>query len=490
MVGLITEFGMPGAAPGSSMVAAGINYVPTSVSAGPVAALVSIAVTPVNPTISLGGTLQLTATGTYSDASTRDLTAQVNWSTTDAAKATIDVNGLVTGVAFGSATIQATQGLTTGTVAVNVFQPTPSPAPPLGRSVSYQIDYAHSGFATFGAPLNFPFAPKWSVTLGGAANYPLIADGRVFVVTGWPGVPTLYALDKATGATVWGPVAVGGTWAGHAYDNGKIFVVERSGNVRAFNAGTGQQLWATQMPLQRVFDSPPTAKDGVVYVTGAGSAGTLFAVDQSNGSVLWSATVWNGGRSSPAVSDDGVFVSYPCQVYKLHPFTGNTLWRYNGPCEGGGGKTAVYANGKLYVRNPGIAPVAPVFDAATGTIVGDFSSESIPAFSTQTGYALSAGTLRAVDLVSGNTAWSFIGDGQLLLAPVVIDNHVIVGSGTGNVYALDAATGTEVWSGNAGAGIVAPDELGGNAMTGFGAGEGYLVVPAGNVVTAWHLSGP
>ncbi len=42
------------------------------------ATLVSIAVTPVTPTLSLGTTLQLTATGTYSDNSTQDLTSQVS----------------------------------------------------------------------------------------------------------------------------------------------------------------------------------------------------------------------------------------------------------------------------------------------------------------------------------------------------------------------------------------------------------------------------
>ena len=43
------------------------------------ATLQSIAVTPANPSIAKGPTQQFTATGTYSDSSTQNLTSQVTW---------------------------------------------------------------------------------------------------------------------------------------------------------------------------------------------------------------------------------------------------------------------------------------------------------------------------------------------------------------------------------------------------------------------------
>ena len=60
----------------------------------------------------------------------------------------------------------------------------------------------------------------------------------------------------------------------------------------------------------------------------------------------------NGDTSSPALSWDGVFLSYPCQVYRLDLFTGSVLWHYAGPCEGGGGKTAAYAGGRSTCATP------------------------------------------------------------------------------------------------------------------------------------------
>ena len=243
------------------------------------------------------------------------------------------------------------------------------------------------------------------------------------------------------------------------------------------------------MPNQYEFSSPPTAVNGIVYVGGAESGGTLYAVDEVSGNLLWTASVANGMDSSPAVSNDGVFVTYPCQAYKFDPLTGSTLWHYSGGCEGGGGRTPAYANGLLYMRD-WTNPLGLIFDAETGTLTGNFTATPIPAFSMQTGFFLSSGTLSAIDLSSHNILWTFTGDGSLVSAPIIINEYVVIGSSSGNVYVLDAATGSQVWSGNAGSPLAAPDETGSQALTGFGAGEGYLVVPAGNTLTAWHLSGP
>jgi outer membrane protein assembly factor BamB len=380
------------------------------------------------------------------------------------------------------------------------FSPNPSPLPPLRQSVAYQNDYAHSGFVTFGTPITFPANPTWSVTLNGAVSYPLIAGGKVYVATASPvtsggGSPygtSLYALDEQTGSVAWGPINIPGTyfWSGLAYDHGKIFVINFDGLMRSFDAATGLAGWSSQLPAQYAFTSPPTAINGVVYVGGAGSGGTHYAVDETNGNVLWKNPVSNGDHSSPSVSSDGVFVTYPCQAYKFDPLSGTSLWHYSGPCSGGGGRTPVYANGLLYMRDWS-STFGLIFNAATGIQSGNFSESSsapIPAFSTQIEFFQNNGTLQGIDLTTRNVLWSFAGDGYLVSAPIVIDQYVIVGSSSGNVYALDATTGTQIWNGAAGAAISGPDEQSvSQPLTGFGAGEGYLVVPAGKVLSAWHL---
>jgi serine protease len=70
--------------------------------------LTGLSVTPVDPIIESGAAIQLTATGTFSDNSTADLTGQVTWSSTAPGVATVSVSGLVNATGVGSATITAT----------------------------------------------------------------------------------------------------------------------------------------------------------------------------------------------------------------------------------------------------------------------------------------------------------------------------------------------------------------------------------------------
>ena len=74
------------------------------------ATLVSIAITPPTPVVARGGTLSLTATLTFSDASTLDGSSQVVWSSTNQLVATVDDAGTVTGIGGGATTIRASFG--------------------------------------------------------------------------------------------------------------------------------------------------------------------------------------------------------------------------------------------------------------------------------------------------------------------------------------------------------------------------------------------
>ncbi|MFT7169609.1 MAG: hypothetical protein ACI80K_002748, partial [Paracoccaceae bacterium] len=75
------------------------------------AVLVSITVTPPAASITMGSTEAYTATGTYSDVSTQDLTTSATWTSSTPATATVSnaggSEGLATAVALGSTTITA-----------------------------------------------------------------------------------------------------------------------------------------------------------------------------------------------------------------------------------------------------------------------------------------------------------------------------------------------------------------------------------------------
>jgi hypothetical protein len=90
----------------------------------PPATLVSISVTPANPSLVRGSMQQFTATGAYSDNSVQNLTTAAHWSSSNTSVASISnaagSNGAATATAAGTATITATAGSISGTTNLTV----------------------------------------------------------------------------------------------------------------------------------------------------------------------------------------------------------------------------------------------------------------------------------------------------------------------------------------------------------------------------------
>jgi uncharacterized protein YjdB len=82
--------------------------------------LVSIALTPQAPTVQIAATRQLAVIGTYSDATTQDLTASSTFVSATPASATVNSGGLVTGAALGTSVVTATSNGKSATTTVTV----------------------------------------------------------------------------------------------------------------------------------------------------------------------------------------------------------------------------------------------------------------------------------------------------------------------------------------------------------------------------------
>ena len=94
------------------------NTVNVNVSA---AVITSIQVTPSPVNVAKGQTQQLTATATFSDMTSSDISSSVTWTPIDTATATVSSAGLLSAVEVGNTTLTATKdGVTSNTVDVNV----------------------------------------------------------------------------------------------------------------------------------------------------------------------------------------------------------------------------------------------------------------------------------------------------------------------------------------------------------------------------------
>ncbi len=358
-------------------------------------------------------------------------------------------------------------------------------------TVTLRGDRTHDNRVT-GAP-EPPLGVRWAVELGTDVSYPVVAGGSVFVTVrpseDGPYGTEIVALDLATGGVKWRRAESGAYfWSGHAYDQGRLIVVNGDGRVRALSPATGAPLWQRQLS-QYSFSTPPVAYGGSIYLTGAGSGMTAYALRASDGAVQWEHSL-PSGAGTPAVDAGTVYVSMVCKhAVALSRATGAVRWEHNGDCAGGGEGTPALHGGRMYpLGDNGL-----VYDAASGATVGSADFHGAVAFADGTGYVPWLNGLLAVDARTWATRWRVPADSDTGLngeAPLVSGGHLYVGSESGYVAALDRSSGAVAWcastvgepvQGSTG-NVDRPD-------SGLGAGGGMLLVPAGRFLVAYGPGG-
>ncbi len=175
------NIGLTGVTPVSIASQVSIVSMSTAPSATVAAAtLSSIAVIPISPIVGgLGSTQQFTATGTYSDGSTMNITSQVTWASSNTAVATITSAGLATSVAAGIANITATlSGITSTSVTLTVIAPTLSsitviPASPSNLAAGLTQQFIANGTYSDSSTVNITSQVTWASSNTAAATVSL-----------------------------------------------------------------------------------------------------------------------------------------------------------------------------------------------------------------------------------------------------------------------------------------------------------------------------
>jgi Bacterial Ig-like domain (group 2) len=161
------------------------------------------------PQVTAGGTVQLKATGIYTDQSTQDVTSTVNWSSADTTVATVTpTGGLVTCVSTASTArqvlISALGTTATGNVQVLCLAPTLSAIavapqnPTLAAGGSLQL--TATATYSFGAPQNITALANWATSNPSVAT---VSGGLVICVAGANGAATISAASgSGSGSTL------------------------------------------------------------------------------------------------------------------------------------------------------------------------------------------------------------------------------------------------------------------------------------------------
>ena len=168
------------------------------------AELVSLAVTPQSPSVALGRTQPFVGTGTFTDASTQDLTAVAIWESSNVSVATVDAAGLATSAGEGDTTISATSDGIAGSTVLTVTQAevvaiavtSQSPSIAFGQSQQFMATAAFSDGISVNVTANTTTA--WSSSNASVATI----DGEGFASATGVGDTTIGAsFDGVTGET-------------------------------------------------------------------------------------------------------------------------------------------------------------------------------------------------------------------------------------------------------------------------------------------------
>lgn len=288
--------------------------------------------------------------------------------------------------------------------------------------------------------------------------------------TGYTGGP---ASIGSSPSIKWTYEAAGPFWGSPVVVNGTVYIGSADNSLYALDAQTGAEEWT--FSTQHRIEATPAYRDGTVYV---GSYDThLYAVDAAGGTEQWSRAFDGLIRGSPTVWNGSVFIGVGCHnlacawyadetdvpengwIYSLDAATGETNWRYEVGTEVVSSPAVtdefVYigaSDGTLYALTPTSGDVEWTYD--TRDMIW-----SSPAIAYGTVYITDwNGNVHAVDAETGDQEWLADTAGRYISGSVAVDEEAVYVGHTpyntlddpttnhAKIFRFDRTDGTEEWA--------------------------------------------
>ena len=264
------------------------------------------------------------------------------------------------------------------------------------------------------------------------------------------------ALTSCAGA------ATAANWPGISTDGENLFVAHGSG-VFGLEAASQDLLWSYRPDNAALFFyAPPSVENGRAIIGDFGAAQGLFSpqtvvsiygldVDGSTAQVAWTRNDLAKDRivAAPLQIEDIAYVATSDNLLlALDADTGDELWRFT--AEFSIWAQPTYHDGTLFVASMDRHIYA--IDADDGTekwaveLNGAMSAQPVINPAENLVYAASYDQeVHALHMDSGDEAWVVKASDWIWSAPVLADGALYFGDSSGNVFAVNAATGELLW---------------------------------------------
>jgi outer membrane protein assembly factor BamB len=309
-------------------------------------------------------------------------------------------------------------------------------------------------------------SPIWKQPVGvGYASF-VVADGRAYTIEQRRREEVVAAYDVANGREIWKQAwnaeysdSTGdGPRATPTWDNGRIYALGATGELRCLDAKTGAVVWGKNIlkengasNLQWAMAASPLVVDDKVIVLPGGSGKSVVAYNKMTGAPVWSSQNDTAAYVSPMLvtlaGRRQIIVVSASRVMGLAPEDGSLIWSYTWDTDMGiNVSQPIMVDSNRFFISAGYGKGAALVEV-TGTgksvsakalweninMKNKFNSSVLHEGYV---YGLDEGILTCLDVKTGERKWKGgrYGYGQVLLA----SGHLIISSDSGELALVKA----------------------------------------------------
>lgn len=252
-----------------------------------------------------------------------------------------------------------------------------------------------------------------------------------------------------TFTSAWSFTSTGSVDGSPVIAHATAYVADTSGTVTAIGVQTGMERWQVTVGTGSPIIVTPGLEDtgsAAALVVG-NEAGSLFALNTSTGSTLWTATLGSPVTSAPVIEDGLVYVGTQSgTLYAVDASTGAVAWHATLPGDITGA-AAVDPKAGLVLAGDSTGDLTAL-TATNGTVKWQTSTGSAPIVtdpllaSGDAYVGTKSGGVAAVSESSGQLVWTDKLKANVTASLALYGSDVLVGDSAGTVYALAASTGS------------------------------------------------
>lgn len=309
----------------------------------------------------------------------------------------------------------------------------------------------------------------WRQPCGGGYASFAIAQGLAFTLEQRRQQEVVVAYYVETGHEIWThgwdahfteSMGGDGPRATPAYDDGRVYAIGATGELRCLNAADGKLLWSkniltennSSVPTYGVSASPLIVDEKLIVLTGGERPGEVVCYHKHDGRKIWSSPRENTGYASPMLievaGERQLLVSFATNTVGLRLDDGAVRWRFPWQVQNNQLPIAqpIMIGSNRFVLSAGYFTGSAAFEITDPE--GEFNVKELwrntnmkNKFSTSVTwdgfvYGLDESILVCLDATTGERRWKDgrYGYGQMLLA----SGHLVILSGDGNLALVRA----------------------------------------------------